>query len=137
MIVNRRQNNDNPPTLTIYLRKDDSTGAAGQENVALSFSSKTGEAKAPVPADGETTITIEMRNQHSSNILQQFIEKTGAVQVRPTPQEKQELDDLEERNRRWEVTKAKNLKISQAKLREKAALAQAKSEAAAFKASAA
>jgi large subunit ribosomal protein MRP49 len=137
MIVNRHGDNSIPPTMTIYVRDGDSNTAGSQGNATHLSSAWDGSAKAPLPADGERTVTIEMRNQHSSVILKEFMDKTGAVPILPTPQEQAEMDDIKELKQRAEIDRAEQAKFNAAKKREEALMAQARSEAAAFKAAAA
>lgn len=142
VIVNRHTDNAIPPTMTIYLREEDSharydDSAAGPDNAKTSTLSSAwdGSAKAPLPAEDERTVTIEMRNQHSSVILKEFMEKTRAVPVMPTPQEQSELDEMEDLRQRGEVDRERLRKLREAQKREEALMSQARSEAAAFKAS--
>jgi len=142
MIVNRHNDNTIAPTLTIYLRDedsharyDDSTAGPDKAPTSTLSSAWDGSAKAPLPADNERTVTIEMRNQHSSVILKEFMEKTRAVPVFPTPREQAELDDIEALRRKGEVDRETVRKMREAQKREQALMNQAKSEAAAFKAS--
>ena len=142
MIVNRHNDNTMPPTMTIYLRDedrhvryDDSTAGPEQTNTSQISSAWDGSAKAPLPAEEERTVTIEMRNQHSSVILKDFLEKTHAVPVFPTPQEQTELDEIEDLRQRGEVDRERLRKLREAQKREEALMSQARSEAAAFKAS--
>jgi large subunit ribosomal protein MRP49 len=133
MIVNRHNDNSVPPTMTIYFRDD---GATVQDQNSALHSSTKNESKAPLPADGERTLTIEMRNQHSTTILKEFLSKTGAVPVNPTPEELVEMQEAEELRRRGEVDRVRMKKTVDAAKREKSLMAQAKTEAAAFKATA-
>jgi large subunit ribosomal protein MRP49 len=142
MIVNRHSDNAIPPTMTIYLRDednharyDDSTAGPDKANTSTLSSAWDGSAKAPLPAEDERTVTIEMRNQHSSVILKEFMEKTRAVPVFPTPQEQTELDEIEDLRQRGEVDRERLRKLREAQKREEALMNQARSEAAAFKAS--
>ncbi|OIW25865.1 hypothetical protein CONLIGDRAFT_635630 [Coniochaeta ligniaria NRRL 30616] len=142
MIVNRHNDNTVPPTMTIYLRDedrharyDDTTAGPDQVTTSTISSAWDGSAKAPLPAEDERIVTIEMRNQHSSVILKELMEKTRAVPVSPTPQEQTELDEIEELRQRGEVDREKLRKQREAEKREAALMSQARSEAAAFKAS--
>jgi large subunit ribosomal protein MRP49 len=141
MIVNRHKDNSIAPTMTIYLRDEDSharydDSTAGPDKAATSTLSSAwdGSAKAPLPADNERTVTIEMRNQHSSVILKELLEKTNAVPVFPTPQEQAELDEVEELRQRGEVDRERLRKLRESQKRQEALMSQARSEAAAFKA---
>jgi large subunit ribosomal protein MRP49 len=133
MIVNRHNENSVPPTMTIYFRDDGNTAASAEHSAPLHSSTKN-ETKAPLPAEGERTVTIEMRNQHSTTILKEFISKTGAVLVTPTAEEMIEMEEAEELRQRGELDRARVKKSIDAARREKSLMAQAKTEAAAFKA---
>lgn len=141
MIVNRHNDNTQAPRMTIYLRDedvhlryDDVTAGPGNATASTLSSAWDGSAKAPLPTDEERAVTIEMRNQHSSVILKEFLEKTRAVPVFPTPQEQSELDEIEDLRRRGEVDRERLRKLREAEKREEALMSQARSEAAAFKA---
>src|SRR6478609_4155679 len=91
MIVNRTTDQDGPATLTIYFRAD---GTPNPRDLLQPPSSTTGESKAPAPAPGEKSVTIDIKGVHSTDILKDFVHKTSAVPVEPTQLEKQELEEL-------------------------------------------
>ncbi|KAK1772975.1 CI-B8 domain-containing protein [Phialemonium atrogriseum] len=139
MIVNRTTDQAGPATMTLYFRdgsKDADAAAAAAEEGAQSeiASSADGFAKAPEPAQGERTVSINMKALHSSIILKEFMEKTGAVPVLPTPQEEAELRDAEELRKRGEVDRERVRRMLEAQRREAALVAQARNEAATLKA---
>lgn len=136
MIVNRHKDNAIPPTMTIYFRDDTSDMSASDSTSSTLHSSTKNETKAPLPAEGERAVTIEMRNQHSSLILKEFLSKTGAVPVTPTEQEKIELEEAEELKQRGEIDRVRMKKTIEAQRREQSLMAQAKTEAAALKSAA-
>ncbi|CAK7218729.1 hypothetical protein SCUCBS95973_003580 [Sporothrix curviconia] len=136
MIVNRTNDTAGPATLTIYLRK-----AQGDAPKSASLitpdnqpsSSFVGASKAPEPTPLERTIQIDMKGLHSDAILNDFLTKTGASAVSPTPQEEADMRDVEERAERSKVDREVMARYLFAQRREAAILAQAKSEAAAMK----
>lgn len=97
-------------------------------------SSTEGLSKAPVPDADEKVVTIEMKNQHSDLILKEFLDKTGAVPVVPTPQEETEMQEVEERKERSAIDREAMRKFITKQKREAAMMAQARNEAAALKA---
>ncbi|KAK3683594.1 CI-B8 domain-containing protein [Podospora appendiculata] len=130
MIVNRTENQHGSSTLSLYFRE----GGTGATEFTMPSSSTKGHAKAPEPVEGERVVTIDMKNRRSEMILKDFMDKTGAVPVAPTPQEEAELKDLAELHKRSEIDREIGRKLQEARRREAAMLAQARTEAAALKA---
>lgn len=134
MIVNRTQNNDGPATMSIYFRQQSSSASDQQASRPQPPASQAdGSAKAPAPAEGERVVTIDMKRQHSDAILADFLTKTGAVPVVPTPQEEAELRDVQELKERAAVDREVMRKHLEAERREAALMKQARNEAAAMK----
>ena len=99
MIVNRRKDTEGPATMTLYFRQQDSAQPT-DANMNQQSSSFEGHSPAAEPSEGERTVVINMKDMHSSMILKEVLEKTGAVPVPPTPQDEaelQEMKDLEQR----------------------------------------
>ena len=64
------------------------------------------KAAAPTAApstDAQPAYTIQMRSSQPSEILDRLIEKTGAVVLKATPAEEQEMADLKEQRERSEA----------------------------------
>lgn len=134
MIVNRTTDPSGPATMTLYFRDGSSdTGTAARDGTET-VSSADGLSKAPEPASGERAVTIDMKTQHSRTILKEFMEKTGAVPVVPTPQEDAEMQDMEELRKRGEVDRERVRRGLEAERREAALVAAARNEAEALKA---
>lgn len=134
MVVNRSTNQEGPATLTLYFREP---GAAFTSDIPQPSSSTEGSSKAPAPAEGERVVTIDMKNRLSDAILKEFIDKSGAVAVKPTPQDEIDLRNVEEWEAQGEVDGARVKARNELIKREKRMLAAAHSEAAAIKAAAA
>ncbi|KAM6480258.1 mitochondrial ribosomal protein L51 [Trichoderma sp. SZMC 28011] len=106
MIVNRHDQNQLPPTMTIYLRKADSSAAnpaSSSEPIAQPSSSRTNLSKAQPPTADERVVHIDMANKHSSHILEFFMAETRAVPLQPTNEEIAEMQALETLRKNAEV----------------------------------
>ncbi|KAI1826898.1 mitochondrial ribosomal protein L51 [Xylaria intraflava] len=144
MLVNRSTSQDGPATMSIYFRQENSSSdpASVAETVRTMLplaqqphSSVKNEHPAPPPEEGETVVTIDMKNINSNSILTEFISKTGATIIRPTPTEEAEMRQIEERAERGAIDRAIVKKFVDDKRREEQMLALAKKEAEAIKAS--
>ena len=151
MLVNRFADQEQPATMSIYFRQtaaDDAAAAAaakgGKGGAAAAaamavplaqqpHSSTKGECPAPAPAEGERVVTIDMKNVHSDAILDEFLQKTGAVTVHPTPDELVEMRQIEELRERANVDRAIMKKWTDDRRREERMLAQARQEAEAIR----
>ncbi|CAK7233963.1 hypothetical protein SBRCBS47491_008788 [Sporothrix bragantina] len=136
MIVNRTADTTGPATLTIYLRStqgESSTSSSPVTPDTQPSSSFVGTSKAPEPTLLERTIQIDMKGLHSDAILKDFLAKTGASAVSPTPEEEADMREVEERRERSKVDREVMARYLFAQRREAAILAQAKSEAAVMK----
>jgi large subunit ribosomal protein MRP49 len=132
MVVNRITDQEGPAMLTLYFREP---GATLRSDVPQPSSSTEGFCKAPVPAEGERSITIDMKNRHSSAILKEFMDKSGAVRIKPSAQDESLLAEVEEREANGEIDREMNKKRNEEVRRERRMIAAAHSEAAAIKAS--
>ncbi|RYP08379.1 hypothetical protein DL764_001948 [Monosporascus ibericus] len=142
MLVNRSENQSGPATMSIYFRQT-ATGAglvaaaaAARNMVPLAqqpHSSTTGECPAPAPEEGERVVTIDMKNRHSQAIYDEFMQKTGATVVAPTPDEQVEMQQIEELREKAAVDRAIMKKYIDDKRREERMLAQARQEAEAIR----
>lgn len=147
MVVNRTREQHGPATLSIYLRTGDAAQAQSQaqaqaqaqaQNPADSWasiaSSTEGKARAPAPAEGETVVTINMKNVRSDDILKQFMERTGARQLEPTPEDQEEMARLAELQERAAYDKEVQRRYRDKIQSEKKMLEKARQEADALKA---
>ncbi|KAL3417784.1 50s ribosomal protein mrp49 [Phlyctema vagabunda] len=97
MTVNRTKDAATVPVLTIHYT--DSASAAGAAPAISSTTSST-TSTGPVPASTSPpptvrTETIDMKHYQEPEILARLMELTKARQVLPTPEEAQEVEDLE------------------------------------------
>lgn len=141
MIINRSPDNSGPATLSIYFRK--AAAAAATPTSAKvhmtplaqqAHSSSTNECPAPPPEEGERVVTIEMKHQHSEAILEEFLLKTGAQVLRPTPDEENEMRQAEDLRDRAAIDRSIMKKYIDDKRAEEKMLARAREEADAIRA---
>lgn len=93
MIVNRHLDNARSPVMTVYLRQSGDASAAAPVQPPSSWSDLS---KAQPPAANERTVTINMKDRHSSQILELLIAETRAVPLTPTPEEVKEMQSLKQ-----------------------------------------
>lgn len=142
MLVNRSENQAGPAMMSIYFRQTSSEPPLSTTEVVRNMlplaqqphSSITNEHPAPPPEEGERVVTIDMKNVHSDAILGEFLAKTGATVVHPTPDEVVEMNQVEERKERAAIDRAIVKKYIDDKRSEERMLALAKQEAEAIKA---
>ncbi|KAK8006504.1 hypothetical protein PG991_012801 [Apiospora marii] len=144
MIINRSSNNAGPATLSIYFRQAAAaaptpTGSAAAKVNHITplaqqpHSSTINECPAPPPAEGERVVTIEMKHQHSDAILQEFLQKTGATVLRPSPDEENEMRQAEDLKERAAIDRSIMKKYIDDKRAEERLLARAREEAEAIR----
>ncbi|KAI1439001.1 CI-B8 domain-containing protein [Xylaria sp. CBS 124048] len=143
MLVNRFPDQDGPAMMSIYFRQATSaSGALSTAEVVRNMlplaqqpaSSIKNEHPAPPPEEGERVVTIDMKNMTSEVILTEFLAKTGAVVVGPTPNEQVEFRQIDERAERGAIDRAIVKKYIDDKRREERLLMIARQEAEAIKA---
>ncbi|KAL7795230.1 mitochondrial ribosomal protein L51 [Trichoderma ceciliae] len=126
MIVNRHDQNESPPTMTIYLRKPASSAEASSEPVAQPSSSRTNLSKAQPPTADERIVHIDMTNKHSSHILEFFLAETRAVPLQPTNEEIVEMQSLATLRKNAEVDRERVRQIRLEKKRDEDMLKRAR-----------
>ncbi|KAI1279683.1 CI-B8 domain-containing protein [Xylaria sp. FL0933] len=143
MLVNRSNDQAGPATMSIYFRQNSpfsdpaSTAEAVRNMPPLAqqpHSSTENEHPAPPPEEGESVITINMKHVHSDLILSEFLTKTNATVIHPTPDEEVEMRQVEERTERGAIDRAIVKKYVEDKRREERMAQLAKQEAEAIKA---
>lgn len=130
MVVNRSTDQTGPAVMTIYFRDGKETSDAPR----FPMSAADGSSPAPKPGKGERIVTIDMKNRKSDVILSEFLAKTGAVPLQPTPKDEEEFREFVDLHRRSEIDRERIQKLNDAKKREKAMLAKAMSDAQMIKA---
>ncbi|KAI1411706.1 CI-B8 domain-containing protein [Hypoxylon sp. FL1857] len=142
MLVNRTSDQTAPAKMSIYFRQASlSSGAPAALSSQMNslplaqqpHSSIANEHPAPEPEEGERVVTIDMKGIHSDKILEEFVAKTGATPVHPTPDEQVEMRQVEERAERAAFDRAVVKKYIDDKRREERMLAMARQEAEAIR----
>ncbi|PHH86396.1 hypothetical protein CDD83_10311 [Cordyceps sp. RAO-2017] len=95
MIVNRHNNNDQAPLMTIYLRNDPQSSSNAVEAQTKLSSSCHNNSKAQPPGPNHRVIHIDMKMKHSTEILESFMVETRAQKVQPTSEDIVEMQELE------------------------------------------
>ncbi|KAH8178021.1 mitochondrial ribosomal protein l51 / s25 / CI-B8 domain-containing protein [Sarocladium implicatum] len=108
MIVNRHNVNSRSPLMTIYFRKPDSPQPS--QPPPQPTSSLTDFSKAQPPAEHERVVTIDMKDKHSSHILDYFIAETRATPVAPSAEDLEEMKSLERLRQQGEIDREKILR---------------------------
>ncbi|KAL1792750.1 mitochondrial 54S ribosomal protein mL61 [Alternaria dauci] len=108
MEVARHNDPDGPSLLHIYTSKTQPTaGSTNPPTAQQSDSSPPSSTPNPrntlVPDTSKPTYTIDMKEQSESEILEALVQKTGALEIKPTEQELAEIKELEEFKERAEA----------------------------------
>ncbi|KAF6816869.1 hypothetical protein CSOJ01_02800 [Colletotrichum sojae] len=123
MIVNRKHNNEGSAIMSVYFSTGNPIDPATLPQLP---SSAQDQSKAPNPTEGERVVKIDMKNKHSSDILERFLSETEAKPVLPTPEEQEEMRQIEELRAKAEKDRQRVAKaLSEAK-KEKAMLDRAR-----------
>lgn len=98
--------------MTIYFRDDGAADAV--DSRSQPGSSRSGLSKAQPPLEGERIIQIDMKERHSSQILERVLAETRAVPLQPTEEEMREVRDLEAMKKQAVVDRARINAIKEA-----------------------
>lgn len=115
--------------MTIYIRKDAADAAAVADATPALIqpaTSWTDLSKAQPPAANERVVTIDMKDRHSSQILEFLIAETRAVPLKPTPEEVEEMQSLEKLSQQSKSDQARVLGDRMEKKREEDMLKRAR-----------
>ncbi|KAI6780395.1 54S ribosomal protein-like protein [Emericellopsis cladophorae] len=126
MIVNRHRQNEIPPKMTIYVRNPDVPEPSEPQSLQQPPSSHAGLSKAQPPLPTEKTIELDMKDKHSSYILEYFVAETRAQVLKPTPEQVQEIQSLQDLAKQGEYDRGVLDKLRAEKKREKDMLARAR-----------
>ena len=128
MIVNRHDQNKTPALMTIYLRQGEAVAAAANNSEAhpQPASSRSNLSKAQPASADERIVTIDMKDKHSSDILEYFIAETRAQPIQPSAQEIAEIQGLEAMRKQAEVDRERVRQIRAEKKKEEDMLKRAR-----------
>lgn len=129
MIVNRHNETTQSPLMTIYLRKSASTTTdanTASESHLQPSSSRNNLSKAVPPTADERIVHVDMKNKHSSQILEYFVAETRAVPLQATPEELAEMQELERGKKQGSVDRIRVRTVREEKKREEDMLKRAR-----------
>lgn len=127
MIVNRHDQNDSAPTMTIYLRNSEGASTSQADSTSTQpASSRSNLSKAQPPSANERTVVIDMKDKQSSHILEYFMAETRAVPLQPSAEEITEMQSLEALRKRSEFDRDRVRHIRAEKKREEDMLKRAR-----------
>ncbi|KAK2591196.1 hypothetical protein QQS21_011104 [Conoideocrella luteorostrata] len=124
MIINRHDNNQSNPLLTIYLRTKSTTSNDAPSTQPAS--SRTNLSKAQPPASDEKTVTIDMKNKHSSDILEYFMAETRAKPLQASNEEIAEMQHLEGMKKEADISRERVRQLRAEKKKEEDMLKRAR-----------
>ncbi|KAI9681389.1 MAG: hypothetical protein M1817_002672 [Caeruleum heppii] len=127
MTVNRTTAQEGPATMTIFFAETNSSNTPAAPISSTTQASTSTEPVIPTIADSEVerTETIEMKHKHSTEILAQLLEVTRGRQVEATPEEEDQLRQLEEQRKTSEIDSKRSLAHKAEVKKREAILAQA------------
>ncbi|GAB7346119.1 hypothetical protein MBLNU457_4869t1 [Dothideomycetes sp. NU457] len=132
MTIDRSATQDEDAIMTVHFTTSDAQQSSGSATGAPAPTGSTSGDKAP--SDHASTVrteTISMTNRLASEILADLLRITKAVTVEATPEEREQLEMLEEMRIRSEKDSALGKEVRAKRKREEALLAQARGEIAA------
>ena len=119
MTVNRSHNQEGPATLTVYFAPPSRNPSA----TALPAPSSTDPSTTP---SGHTLAdriaTIDMKHKHESEILSRLLELTKGTPYEATPEELDELKEVDVEKRRSQRDRDAQAKLNEVRRQEKALL---------------
>ncbi|KAL8869799.1 MAG: hypothetical protein Q9174_003996, partial [Haloplaca sp. 1 TL-2023] len=124
MTVNRSRENSGPALLTVsYASPGDSSS---DSSLTSPFASASRNTHTSDHTPFERTKTINMKHKHESEILSELMKATRATPVVATAEEKAEIEELKDQEKRSEADRARNAAYTEQKRQEKALLEQAR-----------
>lgn len=104
--VTRHDDPNGPAYLHIYTSATASRSAPQAANTPGSANASPTAANTLTPETSAPTHTVDIKTLDESEILEALMEKTGAVQLQPPPEEVQEMAEIEEFKQRAEKDRA-------------------------------
>ncbi|KAI9903315.1 hypothetical protein N3K66_002667 [Trichothecium roseum] len=132
MIINRHRQNEKHPVMTIYFRDGPATtttpGATPEQPTSMVQppSSFSGLSPAQPAAPDERVAIIDMHDKHSAQILEFFMAETRAAPVEPTPDEVEEIRELEALKKQADFDRTRINRLKAEKKREEDLLRRAR-----------
>jgi len=129
MTIDRTATSKDPATMTIFFTpKGAAQTSATVTGAPAATSSTSGDKTSSSYTPSDRTEEINITNRTADEILSDFIKVTKAIPVEPTPQEREELQTLEQARIRSERDSKLSLEVREKQKREEAILAQARGD---------
>ncbi|TKA69293.1 hypothetical protein B0A49_03114 [Cryomyces minteri] len=126
MTVDRTQTQSGLATLTIFFTQPTTSSDSTTPLPAPTSSTSGDTAPSASYAPTERTVSINMKHRTDAEILTQFMEATKATVVEATPEELEEMRELEEQGARSQRDSARSMEVNKQRKREADMLAQAR-----------
>ena len=120
MTVNRSNNQEGPATLTVYFAPPPRSSSATSSPAPPSSTEPSTTPFGHTPAD--LTAMIDMKHKNESEILSRLLELTKGVPYEATPEELDELKEVDVEKRRSERDREAQAKLNEVRRQEKALL---------------
>jgi large subunit ribosomal protein MRP49 len=128
MTVNRTADHAGPSTLSIFLSSNPSSTTASTPSPDSLTGTSSDTTSTPLLASAAEVLTIDMKHKSEDDILNEFLEVTGAATVDPKPDELESLRDLEEQKERSARDSERSMAVRTQWKKEQAMLAAARGE---------
>ena len=115
-----------PANLTLFYAPEPSSDSPTASPAPTSSTTSTSTSSDHQPFD--RTHTIRMKHRTDAQILEELMDVTKALEVRPTPEDEAMMRDLEEQEARSEKDRQLMAKVMRERKAEEARLKQAKGE---------
>ena len=120
MTVNRSHNQEGPATLTVYFAAPRRVSSATASPAPSSSTDPSTTPSGHTPAD--QIATIDMKHKNESEILSRLLELTEGMPYEATPEELDELKEVDVEKRRSERDREAQAKLNEVRKQEKALL---------------
>ena len=120
MTVNRSHNQEGPATLTVYFAPPPRISSATASPAPSSSTDPSTTPSGHTPAD--RIATIDMKHKNESEILSRLLELTKGMPYEATPEELEELKEVDVEKRRSERDREAQAKLNEVRRQEKALL---------------
>ncbi|KAF2724028.1 hypothetical protein K431DRAFT_241630 [Polychaeton citri CBS 116435] len=132
MTVARHQQPEGPATLSVHYASPDAAQTSSSATSSPASTASTAAGSTPSSANPtEKVETIDMKFKPNSEILTELVRLTKAYPVEPTPEDREQIQALEEQKKRSERDSKLSQEVRARKKREQEMLEQARGEIAA------
>lgn len=126
MVVNRFDKASKNPRMTVYMRKPNVPANATPTPMVQPSSSRINLSPPQPPTPEERIVNIDIKNKHTSHILEFFMAETRAVPIQPTKEDIAEMQAVEALHKKAEVDRQRVAAVRAEKKREEDMLKRAR-----------